>query len=161
MTASAVDAGQPREVHEFGLAAALQLEANRRRLWPTRRVIADLTPVLTRGSAHCRLPGAVEQAAFWIAREALANALRRHAPGQGDVVLRLDLHEHGLRLEVNDGLHDPCGLDALQHAPPGAEPPLGLQALQARARSVGARLSVRWAQQGGTWTSLSWHRYPA
>jgi len=84
------------------------------------------------------LPAAVEVAAFRIATEALANALRHGAARTATVSLHRDA---GLRLEVYD---DGRGL------PAGWRPGVGITSMRERATRLGGSLRVEPGTAGGT-----------
>jgi signal transduction histidine kinase len=152
----------PRSLRAGGLVAALLREAGGTQPARQRRVM----PVVSIGSARHCLPPEVQAATVWITREGLANAWRRPAQGLTDLQLLVDVHAKGLRLELRDGAHNPNGLEVMQRLPAftplhGSDIPLGVPAMHRRALAVGAHLSVRWAQQGGTWMSLSWQHSAA
>jgi PAS domain S-box-containing protein len=94
-------------------------------------------------------PAGVEYAAFMIAREALANALR-HA-GAGRIEIEVDGDGRRLRLTVRD---DGRGIAAAQlDSRPGH---LGLVGMRERALAIGAHLEIGPAQPRGTRVSLTW-----
>jgi len=120
-----VDGLRPAPVDQLGLAGALRGLAT-----DGVQVEVDLPR---------ELPAAVEVAAYRIAGEALANALR-HA-GATRVALTATLYGDGLRLEVAD---DGIGFGA------GVTAGVGLQSLHERAAEVGGALSVESALGSGT-----------
>jgi signal transduction histidine kinase len=78
-----------------------------------------------------------------IAREAIVNAIRHGGAGRVDV--ELGSHDSGLLLRVSD---DGCGMVASSLATRGTG--LGMRAMRARARRVGANLVAKPAPNGGT-----------
>lgn len=101
------------------------------------------------GARRCVWPADVAYAAFMIAREALANALR-HA-GAGQIDIDLDGDPRRLRLSVRD---DGCGIaPAAAGGRPGH---LGVVGMRERALAIGGRLDFSAAAGGGTQVTLSW-----
>jgi PAS domain S-box-containing protein len=96
-----------------------------------------------------RYPADVEYAAFMVAREAIANALR-HADAQR-IAVRLMGDAASLQLEVQD---DGIGFDPAGHvARPGH---LGLVGMRERALAVGAELSLSSSPDGGSRIAFAW-----
>jgi signal transduction histidine kinase len=152
---------QPRLLVEKGLALALQSEINLQ-TWPGQPSQASLQ--VSTGSEMQRLPQAVEAAAFWIAREALSNALNpTHATR---VLLTLDIQKAGLRMEVHDIGHGllgtaqprPCTGHRLNAGawPRDLDQHASVSAMRLRAHEVGARLTLRSDPQQGTRLILRW-----
>ena len=142
---------RPPLLQEHGLAAALDNEV--------RRGAGHGLGVAVRmesgaGALHARWPESVEHAAFMIAREGLANALR-HAQATS-VHLRLDGDGSWLLLQLLD---DGRGIaEGEQQGRPGH---LGLVGMRERAASMGAKLTVEPASGGGTQVRLEWRAAPA
>jgi PAS domain S-box-containing protein len=141
---------RPPLLQEFGLAAALDNEV--------RTCGADglrIALALDCGAAasQARWPDAVEYAAFMIAREALANALR-HAQA-ASVRLHLDGDGHRLELVAQDD-----GIGIADDAHQGRPGHLGLVGMRERAASIGATLSVVRGEHGGTRVHLAWQAQP-
>jgi hypothetical protein len=152
---------QPRLLAELGLATALQAEINLQ-TWPGQPSRAVLQ--MSMGSALQRLPRAVELAAFWMAREALCNALNpAHVSA---VVVFLDIRTTGLRMEVHDIGHGVLGPSVLPVAgapfapktswPRDLDQHPSVTAMRHRALEVGARLTLRSEPQQGTRIILRW-----
>jgi hypothetical protein len=156
---------QPRRLAEMGLAAALESEINLQ-TWPGQPSHAVLQ--VSTGSAPQRLPRALELAAFWIAREALCNALNpAHVSA---VVVFLDIQKAGqqlgLRLEVHDIGHGVLGPSAATAAggtvgpktswPRDLDQHPSVTTMRHRAQEVGARLTLRSEPQQGTRIILRW-----
>jgi signal transduction histidine kinase len=146
---------------EKGLAQALQAEINLQ-TWPGQPSQASLQ--LRTDSDQQRLPQAVEAAAFWIAREALGNALNPSRATR--VVLTLETQKAGLRMEVHDIGH---GLLGVAQPRPGAGNSLNagawprdldqhpsVTAMRQRAHEVQARLTLRSDPLHGTRLILRW-----
>jgi signal transduction histidine kinase len=88
-----------------------------------------------------RLPREVEIAIFRILQESLTN-IHRHS-GSRDAIIRIAREPHEVSLEVKDhGRGMPKR---------GAEPEVGLQGMQERARQLGGSLEIR---SGGDGTSV-------
>lgn len=133
---------RPRELVADGLAAAL---AERCREWEARTgVPVQFSAVL----AEDRLPFAVEEVAYFVAREALANAARHARPTV--VAVSLVAGRNRLTLSVtNDGVPS---ADEQSAAAPG----WGLANMRERARALGGSVEVGPAADaeppGGAWT---------
>jgi two-component system NarL family sensor kinase len=114
---------RPPTVDELGLAGAVR-ELAARFTGPGRSVEADIGDFGT-------LPAAVDLAAYRIASEGLANAVR-HASAPD---IRVSLRRDGpwLRVEVTD---DGAGIDPL------ASPGVGLASMRSRAEELGGRFVV-------------------
>jgi signal transduction histidine kinase len=89
------------------------------------------------------LPAAVEVAAYHIAREATANAVRHAHASRVDV--RLGLEDGVVRVDVCD---DGAGM------PGDLQPGVGLASMEGRARELGGRLLVSTGAGGTTVTAL-------
>lgn len=100
--------------------------------------------------AEGRPPPEVELAAFRIAQEAIANAVRH---GQPPVVVRCRTSELTLVLSIEDA----GGARATTSVgPPRPMSQFGLLNMQQRAEQVGARLEFRQKQVGGTTVAVAW-----
>ncbi len=152
---------QARLLAELGLASALQSEINLQ-TWPGQPSQASLQ--ISTGSVLQRLPQPVEAAAFWIAREALSNALNPiHATR---VLLSLDIQKTSLRMEVHDighgllGTPQPHAGAAKRHNagawPRDLDQHPSVVAMRLRANAVGARLTLRSDPLLGTRVILRW-----
>ena len=126
---------RPPMLDELGLADALRELGDRFTHGHTRTQVevAELP----------ELPAAVEVAAFHIAREATANAVR-HARA-ALVEIRLAVEDGVVRVEVRD---DGAGL------PSDPRPGVGLSSMEGRARELGGRLLVHTGSGGTTVTAL-------
>ena len=109
----------------------------------------NLVPVDLEVEGQAELPPEVKVALYRIAQEALNN-VARHA-GASRVILRVRLQPERASLEVEDNGQ---GFDPA-HRPPGH---FGLQSMQERAESIGARLEVETRLGQGTRVSLLWER---
>jgi signal transduction histidine kinase len=147
--------GRPRHT----LATALQLEVEQRR----QDVVQPGSPfclalMLAPGSEEVHLPDDVAHAAFWVASEALNNALR--SGHHSDLVVHLHAYNHGLRLEVHDSGTRLLGKSTTCQFEPGWPRDLGqhvsLQAMRDRSATIGARLTVRSDPYSGTRIILRW-----
>lgn len=109
-----------------------------------------------RGADRQRWPDTVEYAAFMIAREAVANALRHAGASTVRVVLRGGLDRLDLAI-VDDGI----GIE--DHERQGRPGHLGIVGMRERALAIGGRLTVtaRGSTGRGTRVRLVWHRSPA
>lgn len=125
-----VDGLRPADLEQRGLAAALRGLATD---------AADPVQVDVQVDLPGVVPPAVEVAAYRIAGEAVANALRHAGARSVRVVLAPD--PDGLRLEVED---DGAGL------PVPVQPGVGLRSMQERAVEVGGVLTVGPSATGGT-----------
>jgi signal transduction histidine kinase len=125
-----VDGLRPAEVEQRGLEAALRGLATEDGDPVRVEVQVDLPAVL---------PGPVEVAAYRIAGEAVANALRHAAARRVSVAVRQV--EGAVRIEVLD---DGAGL------PVPVQPGVGLRSMQERAQELGGRLDVGPCSGGGT-----------
>lgn len=100
-----------------------------------------------------RWPDDVEYAAFMVAREAVANAVR-HA---GATTVRVDLDGDDARLELR--IRDD-GEGISEHDRLGRPGHLGIVGMRERAAAVGAQLQVGSAPEGGTCVRLTWTASP-
>jgi PAS domain S-box-containing protein len=98
-----------------------------------------------------RWPDDVEYAAFMVAREAVANALR-HA---GATTVRVDLGGDSGRLALR--IRDD-GVGIADHDRLGRPGHLGIVGMRERAAAVGAQLQVDNVPEGGTCVRLTWER---
>lgn len=105
--------------------------------------------VSLRYEAEGRPPAEVELAAFRIAQEAIANAVRH---GQPPVVVRCRTSELALSLSIEDA----GGARATSVGAPRPISQFGLLNMQQRAEQVGARLEFRQQQVGGTTVAVAW-----
>lgn len=129
---------RPLELDDFGLPAAL------------RSLLASIGgPALAVGfniqGPSQRYPQAVETAAFRIAQEAIANALRHSGASALDV--QLHMAPDALRLQVHDDGHG-FDLDEAAAAAMRAHH-FGLAGMEERALAAGGRLSVQTAPGAG------------
>jgi signal transduction histidine kinase len=85
---------------------------------------------------------AVQEHVYWIAREALLNALRHSAASR--VEAEIEYLPRKLRVVVRD---DGAGIDP-KTLPTGRNDRRGLTSMQERAASIGAKVRV-WSRQGG------------
>ena len=116
---------RPPSLDELGLAGALREEMSRFGSSPQGpTVTVDSGPLPA-------LPAAVEVAAYWIATEAVTNAVR-HAGGRSCRV-RVTADPQVLRVSVSDDGHGLAG---------GWRPGIGTSSMSERAAEVGGRLSV-------------------
>jgi PAS domain S-box-containing protein len=137
---------RPLLLQDQGLAAALDNEV---RLAAAGGLDVDFCFDASALAATVRWPDSVEHAAFMIAREGLANALRHARAGEVRVSLSGDGRQLELRVD-DDGL----GIaDNARHSRPGH---LGLVGMRERAASIGAALSVERRAEGGTRVRMLW-----
>lgn len=132
---------RPPLLDELGLAAALDNEVRQHQGGEARVALR-----VGRAAQLQRWPAEVEYAAFMIAREALANALR-HA-GAGSLRVGLDGDEALLEVVVED---DGRGFEA-GTAADGA----GLAGMRERALAVGASLHIDGRPGHGTMVAMTW-----
>ena len=90
-----------------------------------------------------RIPAAVEVAAYRVAQEALANAVRHSGATRTDVVL--SVASDGIHVEVSDN-----GSGDVRPRPGG----IGLTTMHERAAEIGGRLSIRATRTDGTRVGL-------
>jgi nitrate/nitrite-specific signal transduction histidine kinase len=95
------------------------------------------------------LPPAVHDQVYWIAREALLNALRHSAASR--VALEIEYWERKLRVVVRD---DGAGIDP-KTLRTGRNANRGLTSMQQRAASIGAKVRVLSKRGGGTEVEIS------
>jgi two-component system NarL family sensor kinase len=126
---------RPPMLDELGLGAALR-ELGDRFTTATTEAHVDVDPLP-------ELPAAVEVAAYHIAREATANAVRHAHASRVDV--RLAVEDDLVRLEVRD---DGSGMTGT------LRPGVGLASMEGRARELGGRLLVSTGSSGTTVTAL-------
>jgi hypothetical protein len=139
---------RPTLLEEMGLAAALENEFGNHAFVATELLIVfePDARILTH-----RWPAKVEYAAFMIAREAVANAVRHARASRIDVSLR-----HGspnLQLTIHD---DGLGLAADRRSTK-ASGHLGLVGMRERAVAIGAHLQLASAPGEGTTITLHWN----
>lgn len=140
----------PPQLDELGLDSAVRAFV--------RRSYADLTPPIAfefeSGPDPLRLSAANALAAYRIAQEAIANAVR-HA-GASRIHVSLRAQPEGLLLSVAD---DGKGFDASSARDRALERgSLGILSMEERARLAGGELTVRSTVQSGTTVSA---RLPA
>ncbi|MCF2530047.1 sensor histidine kinase [Yinghuangia soli] len=127
---SVVHGLRPPILDQLGLAGALRdLLAG----YETPHCTVDLGPGLD------TLPAAVEVAAYAIAAEAVANAVRHS--GAGELTLHARIRTGSLVLEVHD---NGCGMPVHPHAG------VGLRSMGERAGEVGGRVDILPHSSGGT-----------
>ncbi len=97
-----------------------------------------------------RVPPSVELAAFRIAQEAIANAVRHGSP---PILVRCHTAAGVLSLSVEDAGQ---GLARIAEVATGAPTRFGMLNMQQRAEHVGARLEWRQPHAGGTLVALEW-----
>jgi signal transduction histidine kinase len=126
---------RPAALEQEGLLAALhrRMDAVEKRAGVDARLVAD---------DLVDLPGPVEEALYWIAQEALNNALK-HANATS-VSLRLSSQPGEVLLEVSD---DGSGFDPQAASQSGG---LGLASMRERAARMGGTLDVQSAPGRGT-----------
>ena len=135
----------PPMLDEHGLAAALDNEMRARALRESSmHLVFEVAPQV----AHLRWESACEYAVFMIAREALENAIRHSQATR--VVMSLRGNDTELELAVQDnGRGIAMGSEAkLGH--------LGMAGIMERAKSIGARVEICPAPEGGTRVSVYW-----
>nr|WP_297355743.1 PAS domain S-box protein [uncultured Caldimonas sp.] len=137
---------RPPLLEEEGLEAALDNEVRSLRLSsPNAAVELDVAP----GAQGRRWPPDVEYAAFTIAREAIANALK-HARARFICVL-LEGRDDRLLLRVeDDGVGLPAGSSTVR---PGH---LGVVGMRERATAIGGEFSIGPGPDCGTVVQLRW-----
>jgi signal transduction histidine kinase len=132
---------RPLELQEQGLVAVLQsrLEA-----------VEGRAGLRTEFNAQgvTRMPDAVEEALYRIAREALNNALK-HARAS-TVTVSLSQHEGSVRMEITD---DGMGFDPANVGERGG---LGMRSMTERAQVIGGRLEIESEAGGGTRVTVLW-----
>ncbi len=137
---------RPPLLDEHGLVAALDNEL-RSRAPGDGEVELRLEP--QPAAAGLRWPPDVEYAAFMIAREAIANALR-HAHAASIRIL-LDGSPGALRLEIVDD-----GDGMMPGSAPSRPGHLGMVGMRERAMAIGAQYAVDSSAGGGTRVCLQW-----
>lgn len=137
---------RPPLLEEQGLVAAVDNELRSHSL-PHDDVVLRLEPQA--GIAGLRWPAEVEYAAFMIAREAIANALRHSQAAS--IRVRLDGGHEWMKLEVVD---DGTGIAPNRAASrPGH---LGMVGMRERAIAIGAECAVHTTPGSGTSVCLRW-----
>lgn len=125
---------RPPILEEVGLVGALQ-----QRLDTVEQRVSIQTRLLTQGEVE-ELPLALAEQLFFIAREALNNALR-HARARA-IVVHIQVEENRLVLSVED---DGVGFD-----PQTPAAGLGLVTMQERVETIGGKLAITSIPQQGT-----------
>ena len=125
---------RPPILEEVGLVGALQ-----QRLDAVEHRVNVETRLLTRGPID-RLPRAMEEQLFFIAQEALNNALR-HARATA-ITVCLEVNEDHLNLTIQD---DGPGFD-----PAALSPGMGLVTMQERAEAIGGQVQIISTPHQGT-----------
>lgn len=135
---------RPPLLEEYGLATALD---NEMRNSPAHVMEVGIALEVPSHLVHQRWSPALEQSAFMIAREAIANALK-HA--QAKVVsVSLDGNARRLLLQITD---DGCGIAATDSL--GVAGHLGIVGMRERALAVGGELRISTLKGGGTQVRL-------
>jgi PAS domain S-box-containing protein len=130
---------RPTVLDDFGLAAALRLEADGLRAEGWDVTYDDrLSPE--------RLPAMVETALFRVAQEAIVNA-RKHS-GSTRLYISLGRDDQGARLEVRDWGRGMPSAEDLSPAGPGER--VGLAGMQERITLLNGRLRIESDTGGGT-----------
>jgi signal transduction histidine kinase len=126
---------RPLVLSDLGLVSALEhrLDSVERRAGLIARLVV---------TGELSLPRATEEAFYYIAQEALNNALK-HAHAK-EVVVRISGRPSSTELTVTD---DGCGFDAELASKGGG---VGLASIQERARRIGATATVGRRRRGGT-----------
>lgn len=144
---------RPPLLEEYGLVAALDNELRSRSVGHEDVDLrVDLRLDSPTGNGEIRWPPDVEYAAFMIAREAIANALRHAKPASITVLLEGD--EDRMQMRVID---DGSGMADDSTSRPGH---LGMVGMRERALAIGAQCAVHSVPGGGTTVTLSWSRNP-
>ncbi|HSX94792.1 MAG TPA: PAS domain S-box protein [Hydrogenophaga sp.] len=141
---------RPPMLEDLGLTAALDNEIRQRaaEAEPVTLHLQTVGEVITQ-----RWPDDVEYAAFMVARESVANALKHAAASR--VVVRIEGDATHLRLDIVD---DGTGLaEEMAFGRPGH---LGMVGMRERALAIGARLSARARSGRGTRVTLIWTARP-
>ncbi|MDQ7746661.1 PAS domain-containing protein [Hydrogenophaga pseudoflava] len=137
---------RPPLLEDLGLAAALDNEVQMRR---NEAAPAELRLDTEPLAALTRWPADVEHAAFMVAREAIANAVRHAHARQIRLVLK-GAPDHLVLSIEDDG-------EGMPEDRPGARPGhLGLVGMRERALAIGARMRVGPAQPHGLCVTLQW-----
>lgn len=137
---------RPPLLEEHGLVAALDNEL-RSRSAPSSDIELRLEPPAC--GADLRWPPEVEYAAFMIAREAIANALRHSRAASIRVLVGGDATSMNLEV-ADDGTGMASGRPASR---PGH---LGMVGMRERAVAIGARYAVHSTPGGGTRVCVQW-----
>ncbi|HEX9370650.1 MAG TPA: response regulator [Roseiflexaceae bacterium] len=130
---------RPTALDDFGLAAALQMQAAALRA-------EGLATTFEETLGDERLPQALETVLFRVAQEALTNA-RRHARTDR-ILVTLARKEHTIRLTIQDW---GCGFDPaelLGRARPGER--IGLRGMRERVALLGGRCDIESSHGAGT-----------
>jgi signal transduction histidine kinase len=133
---------------DLGVGPAIEWLAGRVR----RMTAADVQVAI---ASEGRVPPPVELAAFRIAQEAIANAVRHGSP---PIFVRCRTATDALSLSVEDAGRDRTRTAEADQTVPSR---LGLLNMQQRAEQVGAHLEWRQPDSGGTLVALEWHASPA
>jgi signal transduction histidine kinase len=128
---------------DLGVGPSLEWLAGRVRRATSLDVRAEV-------AVTARPPTPVELAAFRIAQEAVANAVRHGAP---PIVVRCRTAAASLSMTVTDAGHAATPTPADTGSGPGR---LGLSTMRQRAEGIGAELAWSRAAGGGTVVSLEW-----
>lgn len=129
---------------DLGVGPALDWLADRVRRMTALDIDVDY-------AADGRVPREVELAAFRIAQEAIANAVRHGSP---PIVVRCRTSASALSMSVEDAGHGHRVGTAADRAPNRGH--FGLVNMQQRAERVGAQLEWRQPRGGGTRMDLEW-----
>jgi len=129
---------RPDPLEDYGLLTAVRSLAER----VSAQTGLDISVT---GDEEKRMPKAAETALYRIAQEALAN-VARHARAAHAVVLLTEV-AGGLRLSVRD---DGCGFESDAARVASLSGGMGLIDMRERARSIGARFTVRSSPGSGT-----------
>jgi len=130
-------------LEDLGVGPSLEWLARRVRRATALDIRADVA-----GAA--RLPASVELAAFRIAQEAVANAVRHGAP---PILVRCRTAAESLSMAVTDAGRGPSPMPADEGAGPAR---LGLSTMRQRAAQIGADLAWSRAAGGGMVVTLEW-----
>jgi len=126
-----VEALRPPALDELGLLGAVRSRA--------AALAGDMEIDVTGSNPRRSLPAAIETAAYWIAVEAMTNAVR-HSDGARCTVSIL-IADDAVELSVRD---DGGGLN------PSGMPGVGLRSMRERSAEVGGTLTVMSPPEGGT-----------
>jgi len=126
---------RPPVLEEVGLLDALhqRLDAVEKRAGIETRLVVD---------GDLELPYALEEPFYWIAQEALNNAVKHGGPAA--ISIWLSFEEAEIVLEVQD---DGCGFDLSKTQSGGG---IGLRTMQERASAIQASLTIKTAPGQGT-----------
>jgi signal transduction histidine kinase len=133
---------------DLGVGPAIEWLAGRIR----RMTAADVQVAI---ASEGRVPQPVELAAFRIAQEAIANAVRHGSP---PIFIRCRTATDALSLSIEDGGRDRTRAAEADRTAPSR---LGLLNMKQRAEQVGAHLEWRQPESGGTLVALEWHAAPS